>query len=676
MALCVAVDFDGNDWAALYADPDDAVNIFGAAAVDVADMPRFTNGAGGSTTTADFPRYNDDRAKYGKSYITWTTGTVVTANVNIGYNAVATWTLAANVVPTGDYVAVFWAKRSTGNNNTFRMIVQRDSATTVATGSSQTISSSGWTKFTLSFSFTASVGDDKLYVMLQRTNGDGTTQNVHVTGPMIVAGTVAPDYFNCGTASIAEVITQYAMDARWSLGFTKAHQYVAPVGRADITLTNADESFSDYGPTLQSGGGGEPVLQFKTNDLVQIGDPDYGIWWTGWLESMDKELGLYLGKRATLKATDARRFLANKLPYVPLYTTETTSQIITDMIDDDMIDVPNTALGLEIGTETVTWDELNTGDIIQGYGDATPLDADLPSVLGDILGAVQGHFWFNRYGQARFTCAQGDASTGATGFTTQWERCGPLTSEMVVNFCEVIAHKRKVLTSGGPYTVWEWDSNELPFAIAGLSTEIFRAYFKDATTTNILAGATGLAAVETNSGAAGDITAALSEAAANSVKITFTNSNAASRNITAASITATTKVTQLREISKEASNATSITALGLRAERLNFNYVQMNSWAKRLANYRVARFGPDASYDVTPWVDLDATRWPDECFEAYIGAKVTIDDYWTGHGLHPNTPGDYAVIGEQHSATDGLSSHKAKYFLEAIYATAVQDTSP
>lgn len=671
MALCFAVDFDRNDWAALYALPTDEPNLFSTTGVDTRDLYRTYAGAGASVAAGTaFARYGDTRAKYGKGPVNFLTGTTSSVNAVIGYNGV---TANINNI-TGTQTAMIWARVISGTpaGDTFRVRWIRSGVGTIATGSSAAITSD-WQLFTA-----GGVADNNAggkHLAFDRVSGTASL-TIELAGAMVVDGTTLPAYLNCGAASLNEVITEYVIDANWSLGFTKPHQYVAPLGRAELTLSNADETFSDYGPTLQDGGGGEPVLQFKTNDLVQIGDPDYGIWWTGWLESMDKEMGLTRGKRASLIATDARRFLAFKLPYIPLYTTETTTQIITDMIDDDFIDVPNTTAGIEIGTETVTWDELNTGNIIKGYGDATPLNADLPAVLGDIMGGVQGHFWFNRDGQARFTCAQGDADTGATGFEYDWEECGDLTTEMVVNLCEVIAHKRKTLSSGGPYTVWQWDPDDLPFAVTGLGTEVFRAYFKDSTTTDILAGATGLAVVETNSGAAGDITAALSEQAANSTKITFTNTNAASRNITAASITATTKVTQLREISKEATNATSISVLGLRAERLNFNYVQLNNWAKRLANYRIARFGQDASYDVVPWVELSADHWPDECFDAYIGAKVTIKDAWTGHGLHVDFPGDYAVVGESHRVSDGLESHKAKYYLEAIYATAVQDTSP
>ena len=656
----IAVDWLGEDWAALYTLPTDAVNIFGADALE--GLPMFINGAGGSAALANHQRYGDDRAKYGKTYVAWETGTVVTANVNLGYDAVTDWTIPANTVPTGTYTAVFWVLRASGNDNTFRMLVMRDSATTVATGSSTTVSSSAWQKFTLTFSFTATAGNDRLYLMLQRTNGSGATQTMYVTGPMIVAGSTAPEYFNHGATALLCPITAYVMDADFSLGFTKAYQYVAPVGKATIKLTNADQRFS---PEAGGAIAGIPDNEF-VHRLVQIGDPDYGIWWTGWTDECMPVPGENGEQSATITATDARRFLTNKLPVLPLYTTQTTAAIIADILSSTNIDVPNTTDGIEVGAGINNcWSAIHSADIITGYADSTPIDHDAPRVLADILTAVQGKLWFNRLGQVRYDSAQGDSSPSVyTDIGANWMDAG-YTTTPIINVCEVMAYIRK--SSSGSFTVWEMD--DVPFALGAGATEQFRAYFKNSTSDKILAGASGLAAVETNSGAAGDITAALSSAGATSVVITFTNTVGGSRNITAASITATTRITQLREISKETEVSASVTLFGRLAERITSQYVQLGSWAKRLANYRTNRFGTTAIVYEMPWVTMSAELYLEDCFDSTIGTAVHVTDSQTGHDKY------YAVIGEQHKITDALTNHTVKLYLEPLYDTTVASTS-
>lgn len=649
MALMLHVDFSGIDWVG-FNSASDAANEF--ATITVSGLRRQVGGAGGSSSNGTaFDRYSSDRAKYGIDRINWTTGTSASALINIGYNG-TTWDLPSQ--PAGTYTGVVWVRRvSTVITNSFRLVLTDSVSTNFGLGTSTPVQDD-WVKLTVTATLAS---PDDLNLQIVRSVGS-TDMNLEIAGAMIVQGSTAPDWFNGGVATLAQDITDYWLEnSGWSLGFVRPYQYVAAVGKAELRLSNDDKRFS---PEYASG---PHYGELLPNLLVQIGDPDYGVWFTGWVDNWGPEPGTNRDKVAKLTATDARRFMANKLPVLPLYNTETPNETIESILG--LFELPNTTSGFPTSTETVAWDALAPGLIVDYYADNVPYDHDAVKVMGDILGSLQGKLWFSRTGGYRYRESQGDDTPASyVEIGQDWIAIADAITGQIINKCEVIAHKRKAQTSG-PYTIWE--SDDVPFAIAGLGTEVFRAFFKYDNTRKEVVGALNLSVTETNSGVAGDITAALSDTGANSAVITFTNNNAASRNVTAASITATTRVVQLREISKEYEDSTSITANGTLSERLDFQYTQLRTWAKQLARYRVTRF-KDARYEI-PWVEINVNAHPDDAFDCHIGAAVHVVDNQTGHDDY------YAVIGEVHKVTDGLTNHTVRLYLEPLYATSVADTS-
>jgi hypothetical protein len=651
MSLHLAVDFDADDWVGFHS-ASDAYNNFGTGSVSISALLRQANGAGGSAAAGTaFSRYGSDRAKYGKDRVNWTTGTAVGAYMLIGSDG-ATFTMPS--MPAGTYTGVVWARLASGSSsNAFRLDMTDVTSTTYGSSSSAALTTT-WQKFTVT---AAKGGAGNLALSFARTTGT-TTLVIEITGAMVVFGSVAPTWFNCGPASLLQDITDYFLEnSKWGLGFVKAYQYVAPVGKADLRLSNADKRFS---PEYSSG----PLYgDLLPNLLVQISDPDYGIWWTGWTDSWAPEPGTNRDKYAVLRATDARRFLANKLPVLELYTLEVPELIVADIMSK--YSVPNSVSGLSSGADGSMALDAFAAPLLEWYADDVPYDHDGVKVLADIMGGVQAHFWFGRTGGWTARLQQGDDTPAAYVAMDQlWTDIGNIETGVIINKCEVITRKRKYQSSG-PYTVWEAD--DAPFTIAGSGTEVRRVFFKYDNTRKEIVGAGGLAVVETNSGVAGDITAALSDIGANSAVVTFTNNNAASRDVTAASITASDRVAQLREFSKEYSDSASITANGSLSERLDFSYVQDKAWAKQLARYRVTRF-KDARYEV-PWIEIDVDENTADAFACYVGAAVHVEDDQTGHDDY------YAVIGEHHTVRDGLTNHTVKLYLEPLYPTTVNATS-
>lgn len=659
MSLMLHVDHDRNDWLG-YQRSTDAPNHFSAVSVSITNLLTQVNGAGsGAASGAAFERYSSDRAKYGKDRITWTTGTAASANINIGYNGVS---FTMGTLPAGTYTVVLWAKLASGSSaNTFSVVLTNAVSANYAVSTATALNSSTWTKLTATGTTPST---QNLCAQLLRQSGTSAL-SVEITGAMILSGSTAPTWFNCGAASIAEDLTDYWAGGGWGLGFVKAYQYVAPVGKAELTLLNSDKRFS---PEYASG----PLFgDLLPNLLVQIADPDYGIWWTGWTDSWAPEPGTNRDKKAKLSATDARRFMANKLPALPMLQGVNTIPEITAIILDYFV-VPNTG-GMTLGNDTpnpirtTAWDATTLGVIFDYYADNVPYDYDAVKVLAEIYGALQGRVWFPRDGNYQLSqVAQGDDTPASyVDIGQNWTNIADAVTAPIINKCEVVAYKRKAQSSG-PYTVWE--SDDVPFTIPGGGTETFRAFFKYDTTRKEVIGAITLSVIETNSGVAGDITAAITlPAGAQSAEIVFTNNNAAARDVTAASITATTRIIQNREISKEYEDSASINAHGTHGERLTFGITQKNAHAKQLARYRVTRF-KDPHYEI-PWVELDVDKRPQDAFDCEIGAAVHVEDDQTGHDDY------YAVIGEYHTVKDGLTNHTVKLHLEPLYPISVADTS-
>jgi hypothetical protein len=658
VTLRLAVDFDSNDWCALYALTTDQPNQFRfetaglEAAANISEYARVASS--GVVGTGLYPRYDNDRAKYGKGYVTWAPSAAVVQQMYIGTNLAGvdnSHSIASGTVIAGG----MWVLRGSGSAaDTWRLRLYNIVAgTVIASSAAVTLSSSAFTRFTVSG--TAAGATSQYAIILERVSGTDTT-TLLLTGAMLVNGSTVPTWYNSGPDSLEEPLTSYWMGGGFGLGFVKPYQYVAPVGKADLRLKNHDKRFS---PEYASGPHFGDLLP---NLLVQIGDPDRGIWWTGWTDGWAPEPGQYRDNYATLKATDARRFLANKLPVLELYTLELPETIVADIMSK--YSVPNSTAGIPTTIDGSMGLDAFAAPLLEWYADNVPYDHDGVKVLADIMGGAQGHLWFGRVGGWNARLQQGDDTPATyTNIGEDWLDMGYETG-MIINKCEVMARKRKA-QSAGPYTVWEAD--DVSFSIAGLGTEVRRVFFKYDNTRKEIVGAVNLTVVETNSGAAGDITAALSDQGANSAVITFTNNNAASRDVTAASITATNRVAQLREFSKEYSDSASITANGSLSERLDFNYVQDKAWAKQLARYRVTRF-KDARYEV-PWITFDVNENPADAFACHVGSAVRVADTQTGHDDY------YAVIGEQHTVKEGLTDHTVKLYLQPLYPVTVNATS-
>jgi hypothetical protein len=661
MTLRLAVDFDGNDWCALYALTTDQPNQFRfetaglEAAANISAYARALSS--GSATDVLFERYSDDRAKYGKGYVSWTPSATVSQQIYIGTNLAGTDN--GHSIAAGNVISVaVWMRRASGSAaDTWRIVTYNITDGSGAASSAVALTTT-WQKFTVSFTTTGATSQHAL--IMQRMTGTSTTA-VHLTGAMLVNGSTIPAYYNSGPDSLEEPLTDYWGGGKWGLGFVKAYQYVAPVGKADITLLNSDKRFS---PEYASGPHFGDLLP---NLLVQIGDPDYGIWWTGWTDSWAPEPGTNRDKKAKLSATDARRFFAKTTIPVPSLAGLTEDERLALFLD--AMQLPNTTEGVPTTTDGATeWYTLAdgahsvpVGNIGQLYGSSFSNDPDLASAFADMMMGAQGHLWCTRAGGVVARLMQGDDTPASyTDLAQKWLDTG-YESGQIINRCETIIFIQK--PESGAFTVWELDET---VTVAAGTTESFRVYFTTDPDNDIRAAVTS-ALTLTHAPTGGGRSSSLTETGLQSALVNFINASGGSLNFTSADIAATQLATQKREVMKDYEDASSITANGLLSVTLRSSYVQFRAWGKRLARYMVTRF-KDARNEI-PWVDYDVNENPADAFACYVGASVHIEDDQTGHDDY------YAVIGEQHTVRDGLTNHTVRLYLEPLYSVSVADTS-
>jgi hypothetical protein len=654
MSLCAAFDSAGEDWCALYASGSDAPNLFGTTGLDTSALERRALGVGAAVSAGTaFTRYSDDRAKYGKGRIVLDTGTTLSVRANIGYDGV-TFDYSAGAPTT--LTGVVWVRLQTGTSaSTFRLDVAGPGAN-VTTGAAVTLTTT-WQR--LATTHTWAVGTGGVYLEVRRASGTDDI-NVEIAGAMLVSGSAGPTYLNGGADTLAGVLTDYWGGGKWGLGFVKPYQYVAPVGKAELILNNHDKRFS---PEYSSG----PLYgELLPNRLVQIGDPNYGIWWTGWVDSWAPEPGADRDKKAKLSATDARRFLSRSTIPVPFQAGFTEDERVADVLET--IELPNTTAGIPTTSDGDTeWYPLSdgahsvpTGDVGGLYGTSFNNDPVVSEMLADMMTGVQGRVWCGRQGGVRARLTQGDDTpANYVDIAQNWLDIG-YENGQVVNYCEVIIFKVKGET--GTFTVWELDETT---SVPSGSTESFRVYFTEAPDNKIRTGADTLTLTHAPLG--GGRSSSLTNIGLQSAQVNLINGSGGALNFTSADITATTIATQFREVGKEYEDSTSITTNGRLEQRIRSPYVQANGWGKRLARYIVTRF-KDARNEV-PWVDYDVDKNPQDAFDCYVGASVRVQDDQTDHDDY------YAVIGELHTVRDGRTDHTVKLYLEPLYSVSVADTS-
>lgn len=662
MALHIAVDFDGNDWVG-YQRATDAPNLFGPASVEISTLRRTWGGSGGLLVAgAAFPRYGPERARFGKDRLVWTTGTDAGAVAVIGWNG----TYDITNVSAGQYTAVIWAKLASGSTATFFRLQMEPTAGTTGLSADTQLTSSGWTRFVATG--TANAGAD-IRIVFARRSGVANL-NIELAGAMVVGGTVAPDAFNCGDASLLEDVTDLCTGAEWACGFVRPYQQVPPINKLMVHLLNTDKRFSpEYS-------GGALYGELVPGRLAQVGDPDHGIWGTFWTESWSATPGIYGEKSATLVAVDSRKFL-DGLHYTGAIFTRGLgagstwhSIMIGEIMEQaDVTRVHYLGGNFPVALFGIPADPSHQAATPPYYGDSNPEGTDAITLLQDILRSCMGHLIFSRDGQ--YYAYSGSARTSGSGAPNNAINDSWLTgtlkyeAEKIINHVDVTV-KPKRATSGTGRVLWELDEE---ITLAPGETETLRVNFRNLSDGNqgdrIIVGGTDLSLsgwTLVSGNVPSHVTVTITQTGAQSCEITLTNVSGGNRTVTGGSVLGR-KIFSLRTYIKSDEDAASIAAYGKRAERIESEWIATRYYAKRLAQWYLKRF-KDLQYVVRS-CELLYSANPSLVYNCYVGSRATITDGQTDHNK------TYTVIGEQHRVTDGLTKHVVRLYFQPEYTSTI-----
>lgn len=628
----ILTDWDDDGFICRYATPADPVNRFGATALEVSNMYYRVTGGGSLTPIID-------ETDYGLESLTWVTATGATAD--IGYNG-TNWN--SPLMSAGTYTLVFWIKSASVTHDAVSLLVRfmSGSGTIVATSSSfQVLFANGWTKVAIT---ATAAGGTRYYLQIARLGAAAATYSL--TGPMLVAGSIAPE-FNIGGTSIYDNLRHYANDASWTVGFNQPYQYVAAVGRLRLTLKNTTRIFSpEYsGSPLYGKLRGQRKFQ-----VYGVSPGEDRLMWTGWLDRISPQPGVLGTRLAYLEASDGRKYLDGKKLYTDPQTNKTARELIYQQIMP-LIELPQTTpfvptIPPPFDYETVYPYALDNAE------DGT----DALRVLREIVGAEQGKFYFVRggsYGWLDLRALGGSTASLDADLVDDFANCDYRYAETLINECVATAQKRK-LSASLTKKLWELEET---LTLDALESEEIRVQYTNEDTDNDRQIA-GIGVYVVFTGDAG-VSYVLNETNANTATITLTNANGAPANVTGLEVRGQ-KLTSFNQVQRQRRDDVSIAEFGVRAERLDFKIISDKKQAKNLANYRIGRFGQPFGEITSLTLKPNTTAMQDLIVKIDPGSRIRVRETQLAHD------GYYNVIGEEHRLGNDDNSVVSKWYLEPI----------
>lgn len=630
LQLYPCVDWDRNEFVCRDADIGDPVNLFGAVAARPEDLrlQRLE-----IIQTQLFPD------SYGKWEMTWGT---LTQSPSIGYDGTA---YDVAVTPGSVYSAAVWLRRNNNGSGSVSVSLV-DTAGTVATVSTTAIIDTAYTQVAVS----GTVSGTAAYIALH----DPTLPQSYLmfaTGPMIVAGTVVPDGFNCGTLSLYENLRPYTIDARWNTGFTAPYKYVSDLERCTLTLNNRSKMFSP---------------ENTSSPLAGHLKSDYQLWLYGkrgsqwehmllaWIDSINPLPGNNGPKTATIEASGGRRFFEGKEPYVSIVLNATALEIVGHYLDS--INYPGFTFAPLLPPMTPEpW--RRTYPYAPDNYDETQ---DILDIIADVTGAEQGKFYLDRGGTAQFRYPHqidrgGTLHLDNTFITGQYSY-----GDKIENAVSVMQRRRRV-SSGTADLLWQQDGT---LTLDPYEIDTIRALFRDPTVENVKVSALNPYLTYTAERGVG---ATLATPSAQSVEIVIQNTRRNEKNVTAMEVRGK-KITTFDEVKYMVVDSASISEHGDHAALYDFRIVSARAHARNLANVLLERFS--APRGAFKWVLVKALQ-SDAIAQAILttkfGARIRVTDDQTDHDDY------YTVIGEMHAVDTALKDWDCTWILEPLYGVWTLD---
>jgi hypothetical protein len=642
------VDWDGNGFFCKDALLTDAPNLIPNAA-SIGDWKRRVTGTGGGAGVFD----GDGLTDYGVELITWVTGGDAGASLEFLFDGT---NLDVSITPGLVYTVVLWVRITDASaaNVTFEA---RSNPGPVTMATTSTTIPVGATYTQLTLTFTAPVGSTNVYLYLAKTAA-AASYNFYVAGGMVVQASAAPSVFNAGVISLYENITQWVLDAVWSVGFQSPFQHIADMERATLTLDNETKLFS---PEYSSGAlYGYLKTQRKTLIYASTGSVAETTMFTGWLKLIEPDPKTSGSKTARLEVYGIRQFIDRVKVNVPLQLDATALEIIEAILDELNLPVSGADTGViprggTSDTDTVTYP----------YAADNWTSVDALTALTDVAKARQAKVLFDRSANLVFlkpevfvggTAIITTLNNSMTGMKYEWGG--------VINQVSVKSYERTLSPNSDDIL---WSSGNETIRLVYQETKILDVeYFQPDTNAKVA----GLNAYLDITASGGTLTTSI-DAGAKKARITlqhlYTDNH--KLDITASSVLVRgKKLTAFGEAESIARDTDSIEEHGEIGLSIDAKTMNTPAEANDIAHYNLARFkDPFATIRSVTFIAGVSEAMEDLAIE--YGAPQIVSDESAAHRIRliENQTGHdsyHTIVGESHHLFE--NKHTVTWYLEPV----------
>lgn len=481
------------------------------------------------------------------------------------------------------------------------------------------------------------------------------------------------DFAGDGSFSIADEITAYVRDARWTIGMSSPYQLVADETRIELTLVNKDKRFSPevttspYYPNLKP----QKLVKVEV-ELNGVTTPLY----LGFIDRINPSAQEMTS--CLITAVSAKQYIQEQKLNMPLLQNVRADEILEQILE--RVHLPPSMgdawlLGIEgaseLGESTYLNDlslatDFDTGNTTFAYV-ADTWDADFQgnqyvskdwgtgfrgyTAIADVVKAELGRFYFDREGKAVFKARDwlqknvtlGESYTQSDFVASKYEygirifnRITSKAYPRVVSASPEVIHEnadRFQVNAGNRRTLrTRFTSNE------GYELAALDPYISDLTLVPGSAQADYVVEWEARGG-----------------KFEF-NAESAAYAHTNIEISANT-VKSLNEIELVVEDGLSISQYGLRTMSVDSKLSDNQNLAQSIAEYRLNQWKNPKGEML--WVELflDSDAKYAQALNSSIGDRINISDSRLGHDA------DYFIIGEMFAYRKD-SGHKVRWYLE------------
>lgn len=638
-----AADWDQDGYFCVEAAPGDPLNL-------VTTPLTWTNWAVSASVGGSAGQGSDDFA-YGQLFTDWTSGTNTTAYVQHGGPL-------DSIVDTLDvsspYTLIFWIKSFSASYDAIPLEVSVYNASNVliSTGSAFTVTyAEGWKK--IAMSFTTLPSGNGLFFRVGKVSS-ATSIRMWIAGLMVVDGTYtansAPN-FNVGHASnVYDNLLAFVIDAKWSIGASRAYADVADLNVLTLTLDNNSKVFSpENAASGLSGLMADRYLRVRAQSALSIERTLF----FGYVQSVQPHPGATGPYTALLTATSSRRYWEGKQVRISLQTSKRADEVIA-ALEAEITRPPSPLLVSSLDVGTYTW--AYAGDNWEDGVDAlAALETTVRAERGFAFWVREDTLVFKNRGW-RYDFDDQVTTLSATINDTQAEMDYDYGLD-VMNDVAVTFYPRKL---GASSTALLWELQE-SISIPPSSSETIFARYTNGDQDSTVGAVPGTVAVGTFTTSGGTVNHSLS-AKAQGCLITLTNPSASvTRTVTAMTLTGQ-RITAFNKVTVSREDTTNIDEYGRRTAQHDLRLVNARADANQITQLEIARFKDPKGH-----VRRITIGRRDATFEGYIvdlrvGLKIRVIETQTAHD------GKYMIVGERHTITDALQTHNVTYILEPSIA--------